>query len=161
MAPSTRQGDLLDQLESTLLLIAFECLSEKLLNEIKHWFSDIHVNAIHQSLSKVPHMTVQWEQQGKKNGEMPWQVLQSQVRRCCCISSCSFPSAKLLEILACKFLERAGRSGEISFSSEIFAFLCPVPYAFVDWLSRVLGTEFLDLMNAWTTTSSSSHLCAL
>lgn len=36
MAPSTRQGDLLDQLESTLLLIAFECLSEKLLNKIKH-----------------------------------------------------------------------------------------------------------------------------
>ena len=37
MAPSTRQGDLLDQLESTLLLIAFECVvSEKLLNEIKH-----------------------------------------------------------------------------------------------------------------------------
>lgn len=36
MAPPTCQEDLLDQLESTLLLIAFECLSEKLLNEIKH-----------------------------------------------------------------------------------------------------------------------------
>ena len=58
MATPTCQEDLLDQLESTLLLIAFECVSEKLLNKIKHWFSDIHFNAIHQHLSKIPHMTV-------------------------------------------------------------------------------------------------------
>ncbi len=32
MAPSTRQEELLDQLENIVLLIAFECLSERLLN---------------------------------------------------------------------------------------------------------------------------------
>lgn len=36
MAPSTPQEELLDQPENTLLLIAFECLSERLLNETKH-----------------------------------------------------------------------------------------------------------------------------